>query len=198
MNAFILAGGNSRRFGINKALVKVGAETIIKGIVNSIKTIFNKITIIAEHTEDYEFLKLDVKADIISGAGPLGGIYTGLVYSSSFKNFFIACDMPDINCNLIKQMIIESDDVDVIVPKTTKGYEPLFAIYSKNCIKPILLKIRAGNFKIINFYQYVKVKEIACERIVNINTPADLRKYLKCLNAIVPKANNPTLRDLCP
>jgi len=179
MNAYILAGGESKRFGSNKALVKVGSETLIEKVINSIKTFFDKITIITNEPNNYEFLNIDVKKDIVSGCGSLGGIYTGLVISSGFKSFFIACDMPDVNMSLVKQLIIESEGFDVVVPKTKKGYEPLFAVYSKNCIKPIQLQLKKGDLKIINFYKYVKVKEIPTDVIININTQKDLEQYLK-------------------
>ncbi|MFH1824852.1 MAG: molybdenum cofactor guanylyltransferase [Candidatus Firestonebacteria bacterium] len=179
MNACILAGGKSKRFGSNKALFKIGYETLIERVINSIKPFFDKIIIITNEPDDYEFLKVEMKEDIIPGAGSLGGIYTGLVMSSGFKVFFIACDLPDVAPDLIKQLIIGSEGFDVVVPKTNKGFEPLFAIYSKNCIEPIKRNLERGDLKIINFYKQMKVKEIPADRIVNINTLKDLEQYVK-------------------
>ena len=179
MNAYILAGGKNKRFGSNKALIEIGAETIIERIIDFISPFFNRIFIISKDPSEYEFLKIDVKEDIIPDSGPLGGIHTGLVYSNSFKSFFIACDMPEVDNNLLKRMIIEAEDNDVIVPKAGNNYEPLFAIYSKNCIKPIEQQIKKGDLKVTNFYSLVKVKEIPAEKIFNINTPEELKEYTK-------------------
>lgn len=179
MNAFVLAGGKNERFGSNKALARLGAETMIEKIIDEISPFFNKIFIISKNPKEYEFLKFDVKQDIFPDCGPLGGIHTGLVLSKSFKSFFIACDMPEVDNELLKKMIIESADYDVIVPKNGKNYEPLFAIYSKNCIKPVEQQIKKGNFKVSDFYNLVKVKEIPSGKIVNINTQEELKEYKK-------------------
>jgi molybdopterin-guanine dinucleotide biosynthesis protein A len=73
---------------------------------------------------------------------------------------------------------------DVIVPVTREGYQPLCAVYSKRCFKPIEDQLSRGDLKISNFFSRVKVKEIpeaslraADPELIsfyNINTQEDL------------------------
>lgn len=96
--------------------------------------------------------------------------------------------MPNLDLKLIKYMIRKKDSFDVVVPYIKKGYETLFAIYSKNCIIPISKAISSRDLKIRNFFKKVKVREIKMGEVkkfgdpdilfANINTPLDYTKIL--------------------
>lgn len=68
---------------------------------------------------------------MLEGKGPLGGIYTGLLSSTSEYNFFCACDMPFLSGDLLKFIISETDGSDAVIPMVRGFVEPLHAIYSK-------------------------------------------------------------------
>ncbi len=128
--------------------------------------------------------------DIIPESGPIGGIYTGLKKSKTHKNIIIACDMPFIKPELLKYLVDQSDDYDIVIPKTSDGYHPLCAIYSKNCIQPAEILIRSFMLKVTNLFQYVKVKEIEFDEqhafyrqnmFYNVNTKED---YLRAIDVL--------------
>lgn len=192
MRAFILAGGKSTRMKYNKAFVKLNNKPLIEIILSELKTIFNdSITVITNEPELYKYLNVDLKVDLVKDKGPLGGIYTGLVESKSFHNFFVPCDMPFVKGEAIEYLIDEKDEYDVIVP-FIKGYiEPLCGIYSKNCIKPIEECLSEGKLRVKSFYDRVKVKTIPEEpfkkidpelkMFININTLDNLEFACKML-----------------
>ncbi len=91
---------------------------------------------------------VDVVSDLIPGAGPLGGIYSGLMVSSTEYNFVFACDMPFLNVNLIQYMLRKKTDYDVLIPKYGDCLEPLHGVYSKSIIPVIKEKIEQGNYRI--------------------------------------------------
>ena len=93
VTGIILAGGKSTRMGVNKAFLKIGGCTIIEEIFSKFKNIFSRVIIIANEIERFNFLGAQITPDIIPSKGPLGGIYTGLIKSSSFHNFVTACDV---------------------------------------------------------------------------------------------------------
>lgn len=119
---------------------------------------------------------------------PLFGIYTGILYSSSYYNFIIGCDMPFASRELVSFILREAEKsaADVVVPVVRGFYEPLFAVYSKNCIPTIERNIKNGVFKVTSFYDDVRLHVLSEETImkydsglqsfVNINTREDLRK----------------------
>lgn len=185
MTIIILAGGKSVRMGRDKAFLKVDKIPLIKRQVRLLKRHFKKIFIVTNSPHKYRRLRgVKVVSDIAAGQGPIGGILSGLSASRDRYNFVIACDMPFINLDLMKYMRRNSFGYDVVVPRIGKRYEPLFCIYSKNCIRKIKAFIGKKIFKISGFFPEVKVKEIGREDVarfgcpekifMNLNTPEDL------------------------
>jgi molybdopterin-guanine dinucleotide biosynthesis protein A len=83
-------------------------------------------------------------------------------------------------------LITNIEDDDVIVPRTEDGLQPLHAVYSKKCLDPIKSAIDQGRFKIMDFYDLVKVKIVEedgflsldphRESFINVNTPEELSR----------------------
>lgn len=184
MNAIILAGGQSSRFGSDKAFIEIDGVPLIKRQIQFLKDIFKKIIIVTNKPQDYKFEDVELVQDIIKNRGPLAGIYSGLMASDTFYNFFIPCDMPFLNSGLINYMFGLKEGFDAVVPKLKKGYETLFAIYSKNCLEPIYKILNTDNLRIVNFFAQVKLREVSEEEVLvfgdpdilfmNINTKDDL------------------------
>ena len=183
----IIAGGKSSRMGHNKALIKLGEQTLIERIIERTTDLNQRETILITNTpEEYTPLKLPMYADIIPESGSLGGIYTAIQHSKTSHTIVIACDMPFVSADLLRFMMSKSENADVIVP-TVKGYpQGLHAIYSKNCLEPIREKIEAKRLKVIGFYDRVRVTYLDEQAIkaynpdgrifMNVNTPQDLEK----------------------
>lgn len=185
MTGIILAGGKNSRISTSKAHIKMGKHTIIEKAVNLFRDIFNEIIIITNKPDDYTNLGVKLASDIIPGKGPLGGIYSGLKLSSNHYNFIVACDMPFLESSIIQylQRYSNNDLFDVIVPEYNGFIEPLFAIYSRNCIEPIEKNLKNNQLKIRCFFTQVRVKEVPCNKFnsveksfFNINTKEDLHK----------------------
>ena len=193
MNAIILAGGKSSRFGSDKAFIKIrGKVLLIERQLKLLKKVFKKIIIVTNQPHKYKVRGVKIIQDIIKDCGPLGGLYSGLEESDSFYNFVVSCDMPFLNLDLIRYMIRLKDGFDVVIPKLKKGFETLFAIYSKNCTLPIyeiLGKVRkvgvnSDNLRVTNFFKKVKLRKLNEKEIakfgdpnilfMNINTREDL------------------------
>lgn len=165
MTGIILAGGKNTRIGVNKAFLKIHDTIIIEEIITKLSKSFSKTIVITNAHKFYRYLGVELVKDIIPDKGSLGGIYTALVTSKSHHNFVIACDMPFVSHELIEYMIANAEGYDVIIPKLNNCFEPLHAIYSKNCIRPIKEQLDCNNLKILDFFDKVKVKYISEEKI---------------------------------
>ncbi|MEX2409788.1 MAG: molybdenum cofactor guanylyltransferase, partial [Candidatus Paceibacterota bacterium] len=97
ITAFILAGGESRRFGENKALFQYKKKPLIAHVIDKISGSFKNLVIIGKNDAIYRKFGYTVIEDLLPYQNPLVGIYTGLMYSNTDWNFFIACDMPFFN-----------------------------------------------------------------------------------------------------
>jgi len=183
VTGIILAGGKSTRMKTDKAFLKLGPKTMIGELVSRLEKKFSKLVIIANDKEKYARFDMQVMEDIIPDKGPLGGIYTGLVKSDSFYNFIFSCDAPFVNPDLIDYMISKAKDFDIVVPKWRGRFEPLHAIYSKNCILAIERQLEKNELKVTSFYPEVIAKMVEQEELerfdlgqtpfMNINTPED-------------------------
>jgi molybdopterin-guanine dinucleotide biosynthesis protein A len=78
---------------------------------------------------------------------------------------------------------------DVVVPVTAGFPEPLFALYSKDCLNPMRELLEAGNFKIFDFYPRVRVRrvresewlhlDVTGKAFLNINTLNEYEQLLR-------------------
>ena len=156
----IIAGGQSRRMGRDKAFVDLGGKALIEHVIaRSAKLGQAETILITNKPADYEHLALPMYADIMPDKGSLGGIYTALMKAKSEWVLVLACDMPFINTELLRFMIAQIDaDIDIVVPRVAGYPQGLHAIYKKACIEPIRQQLAANRLKIIRFYDRMRVR----------------------------------------
>jgi molybdopterin-guanine dinucleotide biosynthesis protein A len=184
ISGIILSGGKSSRMGKNKAFIEIDGVPIIRRIHNLFKTLFSEIVIVTNEVELFQNFQAKIHRDLIPGQGALGGLYTGIYYSSFQHVFCVACDMPFLKGSLIRYLIEKMEDYDVVVPRTEDGLQPLHAFYSKNCLVPIRKVMEHKQFKIMDFYPMVRVNIVEenefrpldplRESFLNVNTPEEL------------------------
>jgi molybdopterin-guanine dinucleotide biosynthesis protein A len=160
ISAFIIAGGQSRRFGEDKTLFRYMGRPLIELVVESVKPAIPNISIVADDVEKFRYLGLPCHNDIVAGLGPIGGIYTALVNSETERAFMVAADMPDLNPDLIRYMASISEGYDVTVPVVAGWYEPLHAIYSRSCTAAIEKCLEKGNRQITGFFSEVSLRKV--------------------------------------
>ncbi len=177
--------------GRDKAFLKINGEALIERQLRLLEGVFRNVIIVTNSPQKYTgFKSVKIISDVIPGRGPLGGIYSGLLASDSFHNFVAACDMPFMNIKLIKHMITFKDAFDIVVPRIDGRYEALFAVYSKNCVKPIHEAFKKDNLRVRELFGKVRTKEITGGQIkrfgdpkvlfMNVNTKKDLCRMSAC------------------
>ncbi|MBI5124590.1 MAG: molybdenum cofactor guanylyltransferase, partial [Candidatus Omnitrophica bacterium] len=175
----------------DKAFLKIGGNPIIRRQLGVLRNIFKKIIVVTNSPDHYKHFKnIKIISDVVRDKGPIGGIYSGLIASDAFHNFVVACDMPFMDAKLIKYLITLKNGFDIVVPSIEGKYETLFAIYSKNCIKPICEALENNNLSMKGLLNKVRVKEITRDEIIkfgdanamfmNVNTKDDLCRTLAC------------------
>ncbi len=189
----ILAGGSSKRYGQNKAFLKIGSVRLIDSILQEMKTIFKRVILITNEKKKYEYLEVPIVEDLVKGLGALGGIYTGLVSMPDQAGFFVACDMPLINRQLVHYMVDIKGNHAAVVPSVANNIEPLHAIYAQSCLGPIRNLIDSKRYQVRLFYDQVPVRYVKEDEIrkfsppsrafLNINTPDEFAKIKSLLKA---------------
>jgi molybdopterin-guanine dinucleotide biosynthesis protein A len=185
----ILAGGKSSRYGSNKALAKLNGTPLVERVLGAMGSVFNDLIIITNNPEEYAYLKLPMKEDLIKGLGPLGGIYTGLESISHDAGFFVACDMPFLNVGLIRHILAIRKDYDAVVPKIDWKIETLHTLYCKSCLPAIKSLIESKNFQAKRFFQSIRIRYVGQDEIMrfdprlhafaNVNRPEEMDVMLE-------------------
>jgi molybdopterin-guanine dinucleotide biosynthesis protein A len=132
--------------------------------------------------------------DIFPERGALGGIYSGLAASASPRNLVVASDMPFLNVGLLRYMLKVSADTDLVAYREGDQFEPLHAVYSRNCIAAMEELLHRDNVRIIEILRLVKTRLLTLEEIArfdpqrlsffNINTEEELRKALEIVHSL--------------
>jgi molybdopterin-guanine dinucleotide biosynthesis protein A len=182
----ILAGGKSTRYGRNKALVSVDGIPLIGRVIRVMRAIFQDIILITNTPDEYAHLGIPMYGDLIKGLGPMGGVHTGLSVITHEAGFFVACDMPFLNKDLIRYIVRERDRFDVVVPRVSGMVEALHALYDRRCLPVVESLIDSKQYQTLRVFNEVSVRYVEEVEIrsfdpelrsfVNINRPQELRR----------------------
>ncbi len=194
ITAVILAGGQSRRLGRDKAVEPFAGEPLIRRVIRraSEAVATQHVVVVVADPARAAALPLDdghrTAIDVFPDCGSLGGIYTGLNASSTEWALVTACDMPFLSAPLLADMAGLRDGVDAVVPVVDGRPEPTHALYSRRCLPAIESRIRAGQLKISGFFDDVEVRYVPESDIrrldpdllsfFNINRPEDLSQAI--------------------
>src|SRR5262245_51406482 len=148
-SAAILAGGRASRFGgRDKSALLVNGRTILDRQLSELAAVPDLADVLlvgapAPHTS------ARLVADVVPGSGPLGGIHAALTHASTDTVFVVACDMPYVTAGLVTSLFEASAGVDVVVPRTERGYHPLCAVYTRACLEPIARRLAQRRLKVV-------------------------------------------------
>ncbi len=138
--AIILSGGKSKRMGENKSLLKLNDKTIIEHTVDLMKFLFSNVILITNTPKEYEFLNIPISEDIYKEKGPLAGIHSGLVNSTTNNNFVISCDTPLLSSSIVKYIVNYKTQKPITLCKADGYIQQLVGVYSKQLL-PIIENI---------------------------------------------------------
>ena len=182
----IQAGGESSRMGEDKALKTFLGRPMIQRVIERLSPIADEVIVTTNRPEDYAFLNLPLFADLKPGRGALGGLYTAIASAAYPFVGVVACDMPFASATLLEaasRLLIE-EEVDVVIPRSEEGYEPLHAVYRRaTCLHAIESAIEADQWRVIAWFPQVKVHLLTADEVKrydllglafwNVNTPEE-------------------------
>jgi molybdopterin-guanine dinucleotide biosynthesis protein A len=156
---FVLLGGASRCMGQDRALLPLGAVTMVKGIAAKVRAAAGNVTLIGS-PEKYGHLGLPVVP------GPLGGFYTALRRTEADWDVLVACDTTHVTA--------EGLDGDCVVP--VAGKIPLCADYHRHLVTAAESPIHRKLFKMQDFVSTLRTsywRVTDAWTLLNVNTPAE-------------------------
>jgi molybdopterin-guanine dinucleotide biosynthesis protein A len=183
--AGILAGGASSRMGRNKALMEFRGTPLIRRQIELLSPIFKEVIVGANDPAPYAPFGVRVVPDLLSERCALTGVHALVRAAAHDVVFVAACDLPFLHPGLIATLLASADGVDVVVPESDQGLEPLHAVYRKSCLPAMEESARRGSWKATDFYAQVRVQRIRVKDaewsvdgrspFLNANTPDEWR-----------------------
>jgi molybdopterin-guanine dinucleotide biosynthesis protein A len=180
----ILAGGQARRFGgRDKSRLVVDGRTIIVRQVGLLQRVVQEVLVVGHDPARFADLPVRVVADVIPGAGALGGILTALESTTADRVVVVACDLPFLTEDLLRALVALAEDADGAWVETARGPEPLVACYRQSARLPIRAAITAGRLKAADLREHVTMRALTGAALSafgspdhlldNLNTPED-------------------------
>ena len=190
ITGIILCGGKSSRMGQNKALLKINEKCIISYVIETLQP-FCKEIIISTNTNELDFLPHRKVNDIYNDIGPISGIFSSLLKSTTNKNIVLSCDTPFINSNLFNELISYSHNFDIVLPEFNNYLQTMTGFFSKNKIPIINEEIKNKNYIPPKIFEKCKLKKLEINNkksyynknlFFNINSPEDYIKAQEIMN----------------
>ncbi|MBI2337249.1 MAG: molybdenum cofactor guanylyltransferase [Deltaproteobacteria bacterium] len=174
----ILAGGQSARFGSNKAFALYDGVPIIHRVLKAMQEVFAETFLITNTPEVYRHLPLPVYQDLLPQRGPMGGLVTAFSLTHKEKIFVVACDLPLLDPALIECILKEAQNFDAIIP-VSEQEEYLMAVYSHTLFAGMRQQILTGERSLKKFLAgkpNIHRLNLHPHQSCNINTPQDLAR----------------------
>ena len=184
ITGIILCGGKSSRMGENKALLKINGKCIISYVVDILQP-FCKEIIISTNTNELDFLPYSKVNDIYNNIGPISGIFSSLLKSTTNKNIVLSCDTPFINSIFLNKLLSYSHNYDIVLPKFNNHLQTMTGFFSKNIIPIVNEEIKKENYIPPKIFEKCKLKKLEIDKkslyynknlFFNINSPNDYKK----------------------
>lgn len=172
--------------GSPKALLPFGGRALIEHIAETLQSVLPDCLVVTNTPELYASLGLPMVGDVFPEGGALGGIYSGLRAVPGDAALCVACDMPFLSGPLVAYLTGRAGEADVVIPEAAGELQTLHAVYGKACLPAMERRLRAGQLKIVGFFDDVQVLRVPAHAIqrfadpavafMNLNTPEDLAR----------------------
>ena len=134
ITGILLSGGKSSRMRKEKGNIRIGKQMMYQYPLGILESLCDEI-LISTCGQNYFEENHEQICDEIPDIGPIGGIYTCLKRSSYELNIILSYDLPLLNEELLRKLLIHAVKYDVVLPAMIADRpEPLCGIYNKRII----------------------------------------------------------------
>ncbi|MEM2096590.1 MAG: molybdenum cofactor guanylyltransferase [Methanothrix sp.] len=190
-SAVILAGGEGRRMGAEKASVMLCGRPLIWHVIERIFDAVDEVIVVLR--DDAQARRLEgvisrcrVTIDRTHGVGPLAGLQAGMDAARGRYAFAAGCDMPFLNPDIIEGLFSLAEGRDGAVPLLNALPERLHAVYLAGRFEEACRDaITRGEGRISAALSGLDIRFVDAEMFrgvdpdllsfFNVNTPEDLR-----------------------
>ncbi len=133
--AVIMAGGDSRRMGQDKANLVLGERTLLQSVVATLQPMFAEVIVSVRQLRSE--IDLPQVRDDPAYSGPLAGLAAALESPTMPWIFIVACDMPFMTQAVIEYLALQRAEYQAVVPVVGGHPQPLAAFYARECLDEV-------------------------------------------------------------
>ncbi|MFP3867938.1 MAG: molybdenum cofactor guanylyltransferase [Desulfobacteraceae bacterium] len=193
--AAILAGGQSRRLGQDKATQKLAGRPLAQWVAAALEPLIQGCWLVSNHPQLHLGLGMPLATDLIPGRGVLGGLLTALFYARSPLVLLAPCDTPFLQTDLLRYLVaqVQGKGVEAVVCQSSRGLEPLPAVFRGQLFSRLEAFLTQGDYRVREFLRHCRTRLVPPETVIrfdpqeqsflNLNTPAELlqaQKMIRC------------------
>lgn len=178
ITGLILAGGQSKRFGSDKALHVIDGQSMIQRIYDVLSVIADPMFISTGMSDRNYGLPVKHLIDTYPDAGPLAGLHAGLLVADTEWLVVLATDLPFVTTDILKQLIDQCDEIsDAVVARSMNRIQPLCGCYRTKLAKLAANRLQQKKRSVMGFLDSLNVKtvDIPGAAMRNINQLSDLQ-----------------------
>jgi molybdenum cofactor guanylyltransferase len=190
MMGVVLCGGQSSRMGKDKGLLQYQSTSWAQLAAEKLKQVQLHV-VVSVNAQQYDAYRnlfqnliVVIDANTLDIAGPLKGILSVHAQQPKEDLLILACDMRDMQPEVLEQLIVTNfdSDVEAVVFKNGDTIEPLCGIYTAKGLHKVYEQYRHGLLKKFSMQSvlqaldtiYLSVPENRENCFRNFNTAADL------------------------
>lgn len=184
MTGLVLAGGRSRRMGVDKVLLQVQGRRLIDISLDVLHDVCDRVLVAAG---DRAVPGRDVETvNDAEGQGPLAGIVAGLRASATPLLAVLAADMPLASAAVLERLATVWDGEPAVVPRAGGVMQPLHAVYAAGAAQSFGELLAAGEQSPARAIERLGGRVVDADVYdpdgsagafwTNVNAPEDLRR----------------------
>lgn len=181
----VLAGGRSRRFGSEKAVVRLGDRTLLEWALTVLRGGCDALAVNAPVGSGAEAIALGLGLAVLTDDpahpdGPLAGVAAGLRWAGGLGAAHLAtlpCDTPHAPLDMVSRLHAVGSEAFAAYVETAGGPHPLCALWSIDLLASLESELSRGHPPVRMFLGDiggVGVPFADAAAFANINAPGDL------------------------
>ncbi len=181
ITGYIIAGGDSRRFGHDKRLIEINGRSLLDRARELLRDFLgNEPFCVGDNLDEIITDPSRIVRDAKPGCGPLGGLVSALKSAPTTWCLIIAGDLPKLAPRDLERLAAQdSDGFDIVTLSLSGEPEPLAALYHRRTAKFWAQRLENNSLSLVEGIRELSWAPVILPRgsraLDNINSPLDLR-----------------------
>ena len=198
LSGVILAGGASRRMGVDKAVLQTRGRRLVDRAAMTLGEIVDDVVCARGNRSPLDLDGIIEVPDAVADAGPLGGLVAGLEAVRPDLVAVLAVDLPTPNAAVLRRLAEHHDGSDAVVPVVYGRWQPLHAIWARSAAPALRRRLDSDDRSLAGALRTLDIVEIGPEGwgdlddgsfARDVDVPADL-----AMGVVTPPPEPPTSR----